>query len=129
MREISLNNFFSPTDSKPFALLFSDGEYLGCFNGTCLEPDTQFVYNKNNSYSPDRCTRDCRKLGFRYAGIRDALVCMCACNPKCNYSTDHLPDTFCGVPCSENNLLTFCGGKATISVYEGEKSKRIIAYN
>ena len=98
--------------------LIVDGTYIGCFKKGCFYAD--HYSSKTKMLSPNECTRDCKRLGYFYAGIRNRTDCMCSCRQTCNTNYNRNESKYCGVPCSPPNTNIFCGGINSSSIYKSK---------
>ncbi|XP_053397228.1 uncharacterized protein LOC128556365 isoform X2 [Mercenaria mercenaria] len=102
--------------------------YIGCYSddkGTVLFPDRVLSEKLDDSdlNCATRCKRECKKLGYRYAGTESGEECFCG--KTFNYDPEKLSDADCNIKCPGKEDEN-CGGNWRISIYDTQENNSTI---
>lgn len=86
-------------------------EYVGCYKDSDPRDLPQRVHDREVTVKT--CTKSCRNLFYRYAGLQFSYLCFCG-NKRGRYG--QLPDWKCSSECT-NKEDTHCGGYWSNSIY------------
>eukprot|EP00941_MAST-03F_sp_MAST-3F-sp1_P001215 g1215.t1 len=99
------------------ACVIESVKYFGCYKDTRhrdLEHRVRDAQNHSSTNSNrDDCVKECRTLGYQYAGVQFYGECWCGNNP---FKYGKGEETDCNTPCRSNSK-EFCGGTWRNSIY------------
>lgn len=96
--------------------------YLGCYRERSVRRDLPHRVIDHKGATPLRCVAECKRRGYKYAGLQDGGDCWCN-DTFGKYKKS--PERECSTPCYKANNLK-CGGPFRNRIYKtGYKSQKV----